>query len=716
MIDKFIYILHNKIGWTTNDDFKNVLDKEIADYSSQMLANILDIIKDPTKNINTYNFNILSSFPDMGIPYDEMTLFASQPILKELSELHYESVSLLEADKNDKKIIEKIKRTYQTKLYKLLKESGKKDILSYNKSMTNNGLINVNRNATLKDLGYEVDLPTLDNVGTSKFEYPSARDYVNLLKESLEPIKSIEYYRKQLQILEMFVVYKKTGQAYQDGMKAFSADKIGAGSTIDVTDDLKSNIKAATNYTQDFDKIYNKETKKIDKIEKGARLLIGSKPATEMIYPRFFQNFSDRSSYRMLESYLEFSNIRAVKSLSTLFINRVPVIMNLLSDIKSNINITSTNKEIINKKVNGFVNVHLLNDLPFFTSIDKQRILGINKEYNLQLDISDEDNFEIFKNLSVANKLDLIKNQLVQSKFGIENKKYDIKSTDTHILNYLSSKSSKKDIDNNDYEQINFRSDGENEDYMVESFNDMWYSKNPFLRDLSQDLVKYAYITSGLTFGQTSLGKIIPTNILMGDLNNDSNPKGIEVASHLRNKFDEYSNLKSNSFDIKNKFFRWKSNWKNDDIVPTVKSSKIIDEETGKEILDETKIKWFPNKKGYIEVDLGMLKKEPKLIQNANTVKLYHGGLKETILYQKYDYFNDGFEGTVEYYPVTKLEDYEYTDKSFLDKNNTGVLYTEQEYIDIIHGVDNSTKLENIEKPFDNIEDKDIDEQIKKCN
>ncbi len=373
----YIYILHNKIGWTSNDDFKNVLGEPIADYSSQTTANILDIIKDPLpENINTYNFGIMKSFPDLGIPYEEMTLFASQPILKELSKLHYESVSLLQEGKNDKKIIEQIKRDYQTRLYKVLKQNDRKAIKSYEDSLAKGESINPQRKAISRDLGYEPNLSNLNNLNDSKFVYLSSQDYKDLLKESILPSKSVDYYKKQLQILEMFVVYKKTGQAFQDGLKTFNTDKLGAGATIDVTDKLEDNIDKVTAY-----KDFGKEDSK-------PRLLIDKEPATKKIYPKYFdKNSTERSSFKMLESYYEMSNVRAVKSLSTLFINRIPVVKRLISNIQSNISINSTNEEFIEKKVNAFVNVYLLNDLPFFTDMNKQRILGINTKYDLKLDI-----------------------------------------------------------------------------------------------------------------------------------------------------------------------------------------------------------------------------------------------------------------------------------------------------------------------------------------
>lgn len=725
IVNNHIFVLHNKIGWTVNDDFKNILGVETSDYSSQMLANILDIIKDPTKNINTYHFNVVMSFPDLGLSYDEMTLFASQPILKELSEEHYESVSLLKQDKDDKKIIEKVKRKYQTELYKLLKKEGIKNIKSHNDSIDKGLTINQNRHTTKNDLGYIVDLPNFNDIENSEFRFPSKSDYIDMLKESIKPEQSIEYYKGQLSVLEMFINYKKTGQAFQDGIKAFSSDKLGVGPNISVTDDLESSIISATDYSQDKDKITKKQL--------GARLLINKEPATKKIYPKFFdKNSKERSSYKMLESYLEFSNQRAVKSLSTLFINRVPLVKSLIFNIKSNINISSTNKEFINRKVDTFVNSYLLNDLPFFMNIDKQKLLGIDNKYNLKLDITNDDNFEIFKELSIANKLDLVKQQLVQSKYGIEDKKYDIKNADNHIINFLDSKTSKKDIDKNGYETINFRTDGERDDYMTETFNEMWYGENKYLKDLAHDLVKYTYITNGLTYGQTSIGKIIPTNILMGDLNNEENPKGIELASHLRNKFTDFvksdKNDISNDNDIKNKFYRQKSNWKNNDIVPFVESKKVLTGEKdalGKPIKDweENKIKWYPNRQGLIIANAKLLNNNKKIL-NANTIKvnvyIKDKDKWERILFQKDDTFKDvgGInEGAIYYYPVTKLENFEYTDKSFLESNNNYIDFNKN-YKELImkNFMGQDDKYENIEKPFNNISEEDIDEQIKKCN
>lgn len=706
------YILHNKIGWTENDDFKNVLGKEIADYSSQTTANILDIIKDPLpENINTYNFAVMKSFPDLGIPYDEMTLFASQPILKDLAHLHYESVSLLQEGKNDKKIIEQVKRDYQTQLYVLLKRIGKKPIKSYEESLVKGELINPQRKAIQRDLGYQPNLTNLDNLKSNGFDYPSARDYVELLKESIKPKPQtkeeienrITYLKDQLMILEMFVVYKKTGQAFQDGLKAFNPDKLGAGPTIDVTDKLEDNINRAT-YYQDKPRPNDAEP----------RLLIEKIAATKEIYPKFFdKNSTQRSKFRMLESYYEMSNERAVKSLSTLFINRVPVVKNLISNIQSNISINSINEEFIEKKVNAFVNVYLLNDLPFFTDMNKQRILGINTKYDLKLDVTNPENFEKFKVLSTGNKLDLVKQQLIQqSKFGIEDKKYFTKSSDlSNILNYLESKTSDRDITNKGYEVINFLSN-DKDDFMSDSFNEMWFNKNPYLRDLAQDLVKYTYITSGLTFGQTSMGKVIPTNILIDSFNDEENPKGIDVGKHLREKFIQYSNNGTiDNKNLENFFFR--QNWKNNDIVPKVQTT-WTEKENGTKEIDQNKIKWYPNKKGYIVVDNEMLSKERKSVRYAPVVKV---NIKvddkyETILFQQHLSYYDN--DNTYYYPVAKLEDFEYTEKSFLPRNNIGINF-DINYSELIDGIDGDIKFENIEKPFDLYTDEQIEELIRKC-
>ncbi len=705
--DNHLYIFHNKIGWTSNNDFKNVSGELVSDYTSQTTANILDIIKDPIpENINTYNFAIMKSFPDIGILFDEMVLFASQPILKDLSKLHYKSISLLEDNRNDKKIIEQVKRTYQTRLYNLLKKNGKKPINSYEIDLQKEGTIKPKRERIQSDLGYSPNLPTLENIEGNKFEYISKHGYEDLLKESIKGVPNtkaeidnrIDYLRKQLQILEMFVVYKKTGEAFSDGLKVFNTDKKSSSPTLDTFDTLNNNIEKITDYKQDKGK--------------GARLLIDGEAATKKIYPKFFdKNSTDKSSYRMLESYYDFSNSLASKSLSNLFINTLPSIKSLSASIKSNININTNNSDLINRKINTFINVHLLNDLPYFSDLNKKGILGIEGKYDLKLDISNLDNIEIFKTLSVANQLDLVKDQFIKkSKFGIEQKKYYILQNDlSHILNYLESKTDAKSIESKGYETINYLTNDKDDD-MTESFNNMWSNENPYLRVLAQNLLKQTFITSGLTFGQNSLGKIIPTNILIEDFNDSEYPKGIELGVHLRNKFNYLSNNPQSTFSQEFIDYFYRQNHNNSDIVPFVQTDWIIDNE-GKKVINSKKVKWFPNKEGIIVVNNELLEKGSKTIEKASIVKVK---IKDnTILYKNYK----SDEDVTYFYPVSKLEPFEYTEKSYLDKNNINIDKSNNDYETIIDNyINEDFKYEEIEgKPFPNITNEEIEEQIKKC-
>lgn len=310
----------------------------------------------------------------------------------------------------------------------------------------------------------------------------------------------------------------------------------------------------------DWNNINKKESKSVDsKITSKSNideqdnilippLIINDLPATVAIYPdsfseEFYKEYKleipKTSAYPSLAELKKYSNDASLELLSEFALAENPAVKMFYENL-------SLKSESSKRKANSYILASLVQGLPFFHyeenkygeifPVDYKRILGIDTKDNYSVNINDISQLKEFNNLTLSNKIRLI---LADNGFY---KDWINKYDSNNILPYLNILDSEEDVNKNGYIKINFIKSGRDIDSITRSFNDMWYSFNPFLQSIAKDLVRYVYKVDGLSFSFTGLSDIIPVNILYRDFENG----GINYSNYLR---DRVNNLGIEYFD-----------------------------------------------------------------------------------------------------------------------------------------------------------------------
>jgi len=647
---------HTLIGWTKEkDNYNNIEEifdktkrKPITVYAAQTTANILDNVKDPLpENVNPYTFGIWRTFVDLGATYKYATTFIRQPILKDLSDLYLNLVGIIGEGKGRE--IEEIKRDYQTSLYKLLKQEQKipekknkkkhvypekkmqpvddglggeemqevetgewiYGVKSFDQSIESGDSIYIKREDTEKYLGYNPN----EIRSFNQDELDSLLQHSKILDrktgQSDNKTKDIAYYKSQLQLLEAFRLYKKSAEGIEDMNKATSSDKLGAGPDLIVTHNLINVIQKVNDYKDNEDEFAP--------LEEGSRIRIDNESAIKQIYPIMFGEAID-SKYPPVQEYFYRGNWQSLNLLEGLFISETnqyrDVVQQLLTETGRDIN-----SEKLLKKINNYVNGYLLSDHHFFNigQDEWNRILGIAAGNNVNIDITKEENLATFNRLPVYYKVELVRDQLLDI----------IKPGDvTNVLNYIQQSST-----NEDYLKLNWINN-DKDNYMIESFNNLYYSSNPFVKDLAKDLILYAYWESGLNFTYNSWSKIIPVNIL----------KELGIGDHLKSKFDTLNNNEAGLDETFKEMFK-RANSDDSVIVPMAYTKTY---KKGKDIGKTRKgfPNWKPMPNGKITITAAQLEKESKDLQRSNIIKISNNDKLTYLKVDLKDQFNEIVQGS----------------------------------------------------------------------
>jgi len=708
---EYAIVTHRFINNNPNNTFKNVEGQLISSYSAQTTANILDNVAFPLpRNVNEYTVNIWKMLVSLGSTFKVSTAFINQPIIHDL-------VNTLFANLNNVKRgseIEQTKRKFQTLLYRVMIKGDAEHNKGWDEKINNKQSIFIGgkdavRNQQYDYLGYKNNLgitlnheTLLNNVNTVTLDDFGNMQEINDILASENPdtnrLKEIEnHLRYQLQIIETFKHYKAYSDAITDGTHVLNTDTLGAGPTFDVTHSLE------------FD---------INRTEKVGILEINDTSAMHQIFPKFF-NLTKPSVYPTLEQFFIFSNQLSVKAFGEYFIGQ----SELYRFIKSKLNDYVTDKKYDKKlaeSITSYLNNSLLKDLPWLNDIsieEKRTLLGINTELNLNLDLKNPESITDFEQLSLANQIILLHDQL----------KYD----ENHIINSLKVSTQAQELKRNRHYKVEYINN-ENLDKVSQSFNDLWYSENILEKIVARNLLKYEYITNGFGFGFSSFSKIIPNTVFYyGNepfMEGSYNEKGIGLSTHLYGKlnlvnrllFDEKdldADLDAGSQLIFNSNYKEryiKSHWTEDKIVPDASGLKYIDNTTQNE--DGTtggKVRYFQvNKQGIISIPAKTLDniptgrianrvKERQVIKLGKTTK---DGVKYQ-LFQRYDNFVnvDTFGnrfGVFYYYPINKLEYSENEEQSVFEDNNQDFngseLQSPDDYIGIINVLEKQRQVNEV--------------------
>jgi hypothetical protein len=699
---KYLTVKHTNLGFNNDGTFTNIDGANILDHSSQLLAMILDIVKEGIPfNVNTYTFSSYITMLNTGVDIRYASMFIRQPILKDLSETFFETQGFIEDDRTGKEI-EITKNKYVKRLFEIGNDLGllaKMPDAQY-KALTDAYAkgkdISLSRAELTKYFGLDLENKAFD-----------IQELKSNIKHSVTPTEKVtenqelEYLKKQIRVIEAFKVYKKAGEAFDDVANATGTDRTQVGPSLTRPETLNRQIEKATYYLRrtSLDKTtylpdatiirFNgeimtldalrsrqkseeslpaiKRTIKLDSvidIEKGARIWskVNDKfvPATKAIFPKLFESDSE-SKYPVLETYYEEGFRAANEILSPLFIKQSVAFKEVIFQTINDLGIPY-NSEIIDK-ISTYLSSYVQKNLEWFRDRNENTVLGLD---NIPIKTNNNISIEEFNKLSTANKVTIL-----------QSKMQDKLADDMHILNYLKPKIGQKDIEKNSMhiiEFINTKTDSLLDDSISDSFMEMWAGDDPFQKSLARDLVQYSFLTTGLSMRKNSFSKLIPTQIY----------KDIGLDTYLYtelNKAKVDTRFNKEFMDFRDKFLR--SNWNNPKIVPYVYTKY----KSGTQGPINNTPNWdtaLNPVTGIITVLRGQLLNEDLQVQQAPYITVPKYKIKDgkkvkvdNILYARFD---DGY-GKIYYYPVDKLGGVnliEFTKNSKLEKNQ--VERTAEEY------------------------------------
>ncbi|MBS1960715.1 MAG: hypothetical protein JST04_00760 [Bdellovibrionales bacterium] len=666
-LDDSIIIKHRKLGFSPDGSFTNFSGELITDQHSKVVANVLDIVKDPVPyNINTYTFYVHSAMLMTGVPMRYANMYIAQPVLMDLAQNRFKSQGVFNNDSGSE--FSKTKRQYLTNLYKILSGSGRISIeKKFEKAIAKGNLINPQRKDIEDLFGYNPDQTYIPNLARLESMIKLGSQVKKYRPEQIAKAKegtidnAISFYHNQLQLLETYNrKYKKTGEALKDGISVLNTDKLGVGPSLETVLDLKERMIKFITYPYDIEK-----TEDNDKYL-GSRLLINGKPAITQIYknndfgfPELESN-TNISSYPLLDSYFNHAYDPALSILQPIFIKNSTAFIRFRNSISTMIG-TSLNDKAT-KKANDFANGYLAKDFSYFPDIEKEQVLGAGLELNLNLDVD----LDTFKGLSAANQLFIIKNKNFEKLNG------DI----YHILNRLSPNISEQSIIDNGIHAIDFKntiSDHLIDDMITNSFNELFFSDDAFEQELGRNLLAYSFYTNKFNYNYNSYSKYTPSNLLAY----------IGYGQYLKEKGNNIMTDVHNillSEDLIDKFVQ--NNWNDRNIVPIVynkyklndKGKRILNDEfPGQEIylMKEDTPEYNVLSNGILKVNKEELKNEGDKVANSNYLLLRQKKEDkfETTLFKRVE----NRDGILIYIPINKLGNKyttEYTDDSISLFNN----------------------------------------------
>ena len=682
----YVTVNHRQLAWNKDGTYTNVDGQNTMIHASQMLAMILDIVKEGIPfNVNTYTFSTFITMLNTGVSMRNAGLMIRQPILKSLSDTFFETQGFVEDERTGKEI-EITKREYVTKLYMLDMEyqgfeADPNDNME--SKLLNGETLNLSKDQILSELGIDLEQDYAFDAQQLKTEIKNGADGFKS-KDQLAPWDTEDAYKRerahlvsQIKILEMFKRYKKAGEAYEDMIKATGTDRTSVGPELTHPEMLNRQIDQANYYYRDTTvgqalKQYKdfksqgsvnvmgigsitqlqdlKAQGKVKlndyiKIEQGARVLIDvegqTMSAAKAIFPEMFDDATHKSVYKVLAAYKKHAFDAADKSLSPLFLKQSVAFRHAIDDLVMKTGLQYNSR--LAGKVATYLSTFIQNEFSWFSeqgqNRDENRVLGLDVPINTNKNLSIEE----YNKLSTANKVLYMQTKNIEKLEG-----------DTHILNYLVPKTTGKDFEKNSMHTIEFvntKTDTLVDDSLVDSFQEMWDSTDEFESSLAKDLLYYSHLTTGFAMKKNSYSKLLPTEIFSKI---DFNDFLYNVLADARNK--DYLNSKAGN--MQDAFMR--SHWNDSDIVPYVytKYKKGARNQT----LNRTPI-WEPDRvTGILKISLeGLMNEDAKVIRASyitvpQFVTRVENGVyvKEKIkdiLYKRYKTDGDN----VYYVPIDKL-------------------------------------------------------------
>lgn len=590
-------VTHKMIGNNFANDFLNVDDEYFLSYASETTALILDISKVTLpRNINRYTFPIWKLFTSFGSNYNVATRFINQPILVDLVKnqavLSRQSLTGFGSDP-----IERTRRQWMAKLYTASRfKNGNLD-----EQVKKHGMIFTNANnedMVFKGLRY----------------HPSDKPVLNpeQLKKNLTPRNKEEFYRDQLLVLNLFKNLKETSDQIDDMNTALSVDSSRVGPTYNHTYNILQKIDDLGNGTKD----------------QAPLLFIKGEPAIKHFYPVRFKDFNADPIYPSFQAYLIHSNLSSIISFGQLFIEEKTPYREFIATVTD-----KRYNERISDLAISYLNNYMTDTLPFYidsnisqakineSTIDnplsdsakhpvikeRRRIIGVETEYNSTLDITNPKNFTEFRQLSLANKINLIFNNPTYREM------LNIGKDGSSLFDYLETKSTPS-IKARFGREFVYYTQNEREDSMVDRFRELWAVDNMFIKDTLLDIIKYIHINNGFGFTFTGMSKLIPTELIIRDYDKVGSPNGFGLAAKMHRAFEESETALDTATLAELELAFRRANWKNDYLVPVMYPNNYSK--------SSAKSNWKQDEVGVIFVTKKQLALEKPSVQNAKIIKI----------------------------------------------------------------------------------------------
>lgn len=618
----------NKKGF---NQFKNNDDILITSYVAQSTANILDNVKFPLPdNVNEFSFGVWRLIPELGGNWKTATLLINQPIIKDyINQKVKKNNSFYKGKIND------INNTYNIYINKLIdyyksNNIDLDDILTKDEIKTNTKYFSTKR---ISEILSSINLNDM-NLYESKLIYNIKNNKDN----------DLDFIKNSLNILYIYLEYENIIKETDDIIRFISQDR-----------------KAAVN---NFNSIVN--FKKY--IEFNRPYYINTEYNEDYITSIYTIKEED-SKDKMIYGFNKFSNEAVYDTFKDLFISENEHVRRFIDTYSSRENDIISLDENIQNELISYIHTFNIRTLSFFKNYDFKKLLGITSEFK-NLDISDINNINEFKDLSVVNKLILV------TKF------YKNSIDKEHLLNKLLPIVNSNYINIVGYSGISFNVD-KNINRYINDFHNMWYNDNPFIHLLAQDLIRYSFFNDGLNFGK-NLSKVIPVEILAREPITLTNINGIDIlngigytSEYIKNKNLHYNDDFVNQYNDIFKINFARAKWNNDLIVPIVENETYFNEIIGQNIRKPNTANWTPDSNGIIVISQEDFDKLNINVKTAPVIKQYiktSNKTKEVKLFAKYRNYKYDENGNVTvtyfYIPVSKLNRYEFTNNSIINKND----------------------------------------------
>lgn len=312
----------------------------------------------------------------------------------------------------------------------------------------------------------------------------------------------IEYYEAQIDILDRYMDAHDIGKGIGSHINLLNADKVGLGMSITENAEYISNIAT-----------FDSPIRILSYKNEGTPTEVMSS-----IYTSLYANDEgvvSESTYPILDNYIQYSNIRGL--IDTMNMTKLNTTnpsykamydiiadkLNLSSKKELNSLISSLNKHIVFNAINQ-TSDRYGNDATTLLGLKANRkvnVVGIETDSTIVNDIA---NIDRFKELSLANQIQLLKQEL------------NISPYDKHILALLKPQLSTFHLAKNGFHDISVQ-DIEREpmlkDIMQQNLLDMFTNDNPFFSTVANNIVKYAVVRTGLQGGYNSLSGLIHPDI-----------------------------------------------------------------------------------------------------------------------------------------------------------------------------------------------------------